>query len=146
MTCARLPVDEFADALGARTPSPASGSAAAVAAALAAALVELTARFSGDEVGVDEALRLRRRLLALADEDAVAYAEFARTRSDEARSRIVDVPRELAEAAAGVARLAERLERDAKPPLAADAAVAAILARAVEQAAIRLVQVNLDAG
>jgi formiminotetrahydrofolate cyclodeaminase len=140
-----LTLAEFAAAVGERTPAPASGSATAVAAALAAALVELTARFSDDEAARDEALRLRGELLALADADADAYAEFMRTRSDEARDRTIDVPLELAEAASAVAVLAERLEREGNPRLVGDAAAAAVLARAAVTSAARLVELNLDA-
>lgn len=138
-----LTLDGFAAAVAERTPAPASGSATAVAAALAAALVELTARFSDDDAAGEEALRLRGRLFALADEDASAYTEFMRTRSDEARSRTVDVPLELAETAAAVLRLAERLERETRPPVMGDAAAAAVLARAAVVAAARLVEINL---
>jgi methenyltetrahydrofolate cyclohydrolase len=141
---AGLSIAEFADAVGERTASPASGSATAVAAALAAALAELAARFSEDDQAVVEAVRLRDRLLALADEDAAAYAEFMRTRSDEARSRTIDVPLELAEKAAAVARLAERLVRTGNPNLVGDAEAAELLARAAVQAAARLVEHNID--
>jgi len=136
-------VGEFAAAVGERTPAPASGSATAVAAALAAALVELTARFSEDEAALAEAVRLRERLLALADEDAEAYAEFMRTRSDEARDRTIDVPLALAETAAAVARLGARLEREGNPNLAGDAAAAVELARAAVRVGARLVEINL---
>jgi formiminotetrahydrofolate cyclodeaminase len=139
-----LTIAEFADAVGERTSAPASGSATAVAAALAAALVELTARFSDDTRARDEAVRLRARLLALADEDAAAYTEFMATRSEEARSRTVDVPAELAEAAAAVARLGERLEREGNPRLVGDAAAAVELARAAVRVGARLVELNLD--
>jgi formiminotetrahydrofolate cyclodeaminase len=140
-----MTLDAFAAVVGERTPAPASGSATAVAAALAAALVELTARFSDDEAARDEALRLRGELLALADEDAAAYAAFMRTRSDEARDRTIDVPLALAEAAATVARLAERLEREGNPRLVGDAAAGAVLARAAVVTAARLVELNLGA-
>lgn len=133
----------FATAVAERTAAPASGSATAVAAALAAALAELTARFSNDTASVEEALRLRARLFALADEDASAYAEFMQTRSEEARRRTVDVPLELARTAASVSGLAERLERDGNPRLVGDAAAAATLARAAVVAAARLVELNL---
>jgi formiminotetrahydrofolate cyclodeaminase len=143
MTYAELSLAQFAAAVGERTPAPASGSATAVSAALAAALVELTARFRDDGDAVGEAVGLRGRLLELADEDASAYTEYMSTRSDEARSRTVDVPLELAETAATVVRLAERLERTSSGPLVADAAAAADLARAAVVAAARLVELNL---
>lgn len=143
MTYAELTIAQFAAAVGDRTPAPASGSATAVAAALAAALVELTARFRDDQDVVAEAERLRGRLLELADEDASAYAEYMRTRSDEARSRTVDVPLELAETAAAVHRLADELERTTTTALVGDAAAASVLARAAVVAAARLVALNL---
>jgi formiminotetrahydrofolate cyclodeaminase len=139
---AKQEIGAFAAALGEQTPAPASGSAIAVAAALAAALVELTARFSDDEESVGEAVRLRVRLLELADEDAEAYAVFMRTRSDEARRRTIEVPDELAEQAARVAQLGERLEREGNERLVGDAAAAVLLARAAADAAGRLVEIN----
>jgi formiminotetrahydrofolate cyclodeaminase len=141
---AELPLGAFVAAVSDPTPAPAGGSATAVAAALAAALVELTARLSDDEEARREAALLRRRLLALADDDAAAYAEFLRSGTEEARSRTVDVPLELAEAAVAVAELAERLEREGNPRLVADASAASLLARAAAGAAARLVELNLD--
>ena len=143
MPFADLTLAAFAAAVGERTPAPASGSAAAVAAALGAALAELTARFSDDETATAEAVRLRDRLLQLADDDAEAYTEFMRTRSDEARSRTIDVPLELAETAAAVVRLATRLEQEGNPNLVGDAAAAAELARAAVRVGARLVELNL---
>jgi formiminotetrahydrofolate cyclodeaminase len=52
------------------------------------------------------------------------------------------VPQEIAETAAAVARLAERLERDGNPRLAGDAIAARLLARAAEEGAARLVELN----
>jgi methenyltetrahydrofolate cyclohydrolase len=141
---AELTIARFVAELGERKPAPAAGSAIAVAAALAAGLVELTARLSDDEGAVDEAVGLRERLLALADDDAAAFAEFLRAGSDEAWNRTVDVPLELATAATGVVRLAERLERTGNRRLVGDAAAANLLARAAVRAAARLVEVNLE--
>lgn len=144
MRHAQLSIGEFAALVGERSPAPASGSTAAVVAALAAALAELTARFSDDSAAVEEAVSLRLRLLALGDEDAAAYTEFMRTGSDEARDRTIDVPLELAEAAAAVARLGERLEREGNERLVGDAAAAAELGRAAVRVAARLVELNLE--
>lgn len=143
MRFAELPVGEFAAAVAERTPAPASGSATAVAAALAAALVELAARFSEDDRAAREAVRLRTRLLELADADAAAFAEYMGTRSEEARSRTIDVPLELAETAALVERLGARLQRDGNPSVAGDAAAAVLLARAAVGVAAKLVELNL---
>lgn len=144
MRHADLSIAEFAALVGERSPAPASGSATAVVAALAAALAELTARFSDDDDAVEEAVGLRTRLLALGDEDAAAYTEFMRTSSDGARDRTIDVPLELAETAAAVARLGERLEREGSERLVGDAAAAAELARAAVRVAARLVELNLE--
>jgi formiminotetrahydrofolate cyclodeaminase len=144
MRSARLTVADFVAAVGERTPAPASGSATAVAAALAAALVELTARFSDEDDAVEEAVRLRGRLLELADEDADAYAEFMRSRSDEARNRTIDVPLELAEAAFALVPLADRLAREGNQTARGDAEAAGDIARAAVRAATSLVEHNLD--
>jgi len=142
----RLSIAEFADAVGERTPAPASGSTLAVACALAAALAELTARLSEDDPAVAEAGALRVRLLGLADEDAAAYADYMETRSEEAKSRTVDVPLELAHTAASVARLGARLERGASRVVSGDAGAAVELAGAVMRAAARLVEINVGDG
>jgi len=141
---AQQSIAEFAAAVADRTPAPASGSALAVAASLAAALCELSAQFSADTSGAEEAQRLRERLLALADEDADAYAEFMRSKTDEARDRTIDVPLELAQTAARVTRLGERLAREGNPRLVGDADAGATLSRAAVRAAARLVEINLE--
>ena len=142
MRFGNLAVGEFVAALGERSPSPASGSATAVTGALAAALAELTARFADDEPAFSEALRLRARLLALADEDAEAYTAFMETRAEEARERTIDVPLEIAERAAEVAALGQRLARSVRGSVAGDAQVAVLLARGAVAAAARLVELN----
>jgi len=141
---AELSVFDFATAVGEQSPAPASGSALAVSAALAAALGELTARITGDEAAVREAIGLRERLLTIADEDAAAYAAFMDERNEATRDRTIDVPLELAETAARVASLSAKLEQQADRALAGDAAAAVELARAVVRAAARLVEINLD--
>ena len=93
---------DFLAALGARTPSPASGSGTAIAGAIAAAVAELAARFSDEEAATAKLQALRTELAKLADEDAAAYAAFMETRSDEDRNRTIDVPLAIAEAAAAV--------------------------------------------
>jgi formiminotetrahydrofolate cyclodeaminase len=114
-----------------------------VTGAVAAALAELVARFGEDEQAIAEALRLRARLLELADEDAAAYAAFMSTRSDADRQRTIDVPVSIAEAAADVRELAETLLARANRSLAGDAEAAAALADAVAAVGARLVEINL---
>ena len=142
MPYAHLSLAQFAAAVGDRTPGPAGGSTLAVTAGFAAALVELAARLSDDPAAAEEAVRARTRLFELADEDAAVYAEFMRTKTDEARARTIAVPQEIADHAAAVARVAERLEREGNPRLEGDATAARLLARAAEGGAARLVELN----
>ena len=137
---------ELLDRIGERTPAPASGSAAALTGALAAALVELSARFSEDDEALVRALELRARLLALADEDAEAYSDFMRTRSDDDRARTIEIPLAVAEAAAETAALAERLAEHGKGSVRGDALVGAELARAAGRSASLLADLNRGDG
>jgi methenyltetrahydrofolate cyclohydrolase len=138
----RLPVSELLEAVGARTPAPASGAATAVAAALAASLAELAARFAGDADAVVRCVELRGRLLELADEDVAAYTAFMAERTDATRAAIVAVPAEIARCADEAAELAERARPVLRPAVAGDAEAAAELGRAAARVARRLVQIN----
>jgi formiminotetrahydrofolate cyclodeaminase len=133
----------YLDALGARTPAPASGSGAAVSAAIGAALAELAARFSDESEAAQRLVELRTELVGLADADAAAYSDFMRTRSDADRDRTIDVPLALAEAAAEVASLARALVEDGNPPVAGDAEAGYELAVAAARVGARLVEINL---
>ena len=137
-------VRNYLDALGARTPAPASGSGAAVAGAIAAALAELAGRFSDEREIVSRLVELRTRLLELGDEDAAAYTDFMRTKSDADRERTIDVPLAIAENAAEVARLAKTLVEGGNPRVAGDAEAGYILAGAVAAVGARLVEINLS--
>ncbi len=136
-------VVNYLDALGARTPAPASGSGAAVTGAIAAALAELAARFSDDGAAAARLVELRARLVALAGDDADAYTAFVHTRSDADRSRTIDVPLAIAEAASEVAVLARTLAEHGNPRVAGDAEAGAELAAAVTRVGARLVEINL---
>ena len=133
----------YLDALGARTPAPASGSGAAVAAAIGATLAELAARFSDEPDTAERLVGLRTELLRLADADAAAYSDFMRTRSDADRDRTIDVPLALAEAAAEVAALARVLVETGNPRVAGDAEAGYELAAAAARVGSRLVEINL---
>jgi methenyltetrahydrofolate cyclohydrolase len=135
-------VDEVLEALGARTPAPASGAATALTGALAAALTELAARFAGDEDAVVRARAASRRLVELADEDSEAYTAFMVERSDEARARIIAVPEAIAARADEVAELAERVRAQLRSSVAADAEAAVDLARTAARVARRLAELN----
>ena len=67
-----------------------------------------------------------------------------RSKTDEARDRTIDVPLELAQTAARVTRLGERLAREGNPRLVGDADAGATLSRAAVRAAVRLVEINLE--
>jgi formiminotetrahydrofolate cyclodeaminase len=135
-------VADFLEALGAASPAPASGTAAAFAAAMAAALAELSAGVSRDAAAVAHARELRVRLTELATEDAEAYTAYVRERTDETRARIVAVPQEIGELADAVAALGDRLARSGKPTVRGDALAATDLARGAGRAARRLVEIN----
>jgi methenyltetrahydrofolate cyclohydrolase len=146
-----LGLQEFLDAVPARTPAPGGGSAAVVAASLAAGLTAMAARFAPGgwerrtEV-VGRAEELRARVEPLADADAEAYAAFMTHRTAEAVERIVVIPHEIAVVAAEVADLAALVAAEGNPNLAGDAAAGADLAAAAASIAARLVAVNADEG
>ena len=131
------------EALGARTPAPASGAATALTGALAAALTELAARFAGDEDAVVRARAASRRLVDLADEDSEAYTAFMVERTDEARARIIAVPEAIAARADEVAELAECVRAQLRSSVAADAEAAVDLARTAARVARRLAELNV---
>jgi methenyltetrahydrofolate cyclohydrolase len=137
-----LRLSEFLDALGARTPAPASGAAAALTGALAASLVELAARFAEDDATITRAKALSRRLTRLADEDAAAYEAFLATGSEEARRRTIDVPEEIAANADEVERLAAQVGDQLTSSVAGDAEAAEALARVAARVARRLAELN----
>ncbi len=138
----RQPVGELLAALGERTPAPASGAATALTGALAAALVELAARFAGDEEVVVRAKALWSRLAELADEDAAAYEAFMAERSEATRVRIIAVPQEVAACADEVAALAELVRGQLRSAVVGDAEAAGELARAAARVARRLAELN----
>lgn len=135
-------VGEFLAALGEKTPAPASGAATALTAALAAGLVELAARFAGDEAMAARANALAARLAQLADEDAKAYTAFMENRNDETRRKIIEVPEEVAAGADETAELAVAVRERVSAAVAGDADSAAELARAASRVARRLAALN----
>ena len=146
VTVGELQVSEFLDALGERTPAPASGAAAALTGAFAASLVELAARFAADDAAIARAKALSRRLTQLAGEDAAAYEAFVATGSEEARRRTIDVPEEIAVNADEVERLAVHVGTQLTSSVAGDAEAAEELARAAARVARRLAELNASNG
>jgi formiminotetrahydrofolate cyclodeaminase len=135
-------VAELLAAIGARTPSPASGAATALTGALAAALAELASRYAGDEDGALAAQVLGAELVRLADEDAKVYAAFMADRNDETRAAIIRIPEEIAARADEVVALALRAGDKLSTSAAADAEAAAELARAAARVARGLARFN----
>jgi len=117
------------------------GAVAAMTAALAAALVERCAAASpvagGHRV---RAAALREELVAIADDDAAVLASMIR--GERPATPASDPPRRLHAAAAEVAEIARRLERDGVPRLRGEAGCAALLAEAAVRAATSIVELN----
>jgi formiminotetrahydrofolate cyclodeaminase len=165
-----MTLDAFIELLGSPTPSPGGGAASAVAASCGAALVAMVASLSVDRPKYaayaasharhGEAGRvLAARLLALADQDADAYAAFAaalklaretdaekvaRTAAIRASARVAaDVPLRTVEACREVVIAAEALAGRSNLNAASDLAVASRLAEAAAHGAAENVMVNL---
>jgi formiminotetrahydrofolate cyclodeaminase len=148
-----LRIDPLLDAFAAKEPAPGGGSAAALVGAMAAALCAKVARFSDDGGSLAQAEALRRRLTALAPEDAAAFVaalDKLRTRGDDfdlgrALMLAAAVPLRIAEACADVAELGAALAESGRADLQPDARAAAVLAAAAARSSALLVEANLGA-
>ena len=165
-----MTLDGFIELLGSATPSPGGGAASAVAASCGAALVAMVASLSLDRPKYaaytasharhgEAGRELAARLLALADEDAAAYAAFAaalklprdtaeekaaRTAAIRASARVAaDVPLRTVEACRDVVVASEALAGRSNLNAASDLAVAARLVEASAHGAAENVLVNL---
>ena len=162
-----LPVGAFLDALAARSPAPAGGSAAGLVLAQAAALCAKSARLSSRQLTADRAAQLteeaehiRARAASLMDEDPRAYAavlEALRRLAEQpkeadaaaglaaALSAAADVPLQIVELAVPVSAIAATLAADGNQAVQGDALAAGLLAQAAARAAACLVRINLAA-
>jgi formiminotetrahydrofolate cyclodeaminase len=149
-------VRELLDAVGARTPAPGGGSAAALSGALAAGLVEMSARFAVERSDVaDEAAELREQLVELGERELHAYLPVLDAlgleagdperagRLRAALSDAADSPLAIARAAQSVAALGAEMAATGNAHLTGDAITGAVLAEAACVAAARLTQINL---
>ncbi len=160
------PLSGFLDDLAAKTPTPGGGAVASVVGALAGALAGMVVAYSVGKKSLaehepslrDAAQRLgnaRALLLALADEDAAAYAalnELMRLPETDPR-RIagepdavragVEAPMNTLAACVDLLRLFDRLPGITNRHLRSDLAIAAILADAGARAARWNVHINL---
>jgi methenyltetrahydrofolate cyclohydrolase len=138
-------VKSFLDAVAARTAAPGGGAVAATTAASAAALVAMAARFSDDDAVATTADGLRADLLRLAEADAAAYTAYLAAKGPARKAALrkaTEVPQDIAEAAAQVAKLARDVLARGNPNLTGDARVAELLAEAAAKAAAVLVEIN----
>ena len=165
-TLADQSVRELLEAVGAQTPAPGGGAAAALTASMAAGLVQMTARFTRarddyaqvhermDEVAED-AGALRERLLELGERELYAYEPVLEAlaldagdpdraaRLREALSDAADSPLEIARSARSVAELGAELAVTGNANLTGDAITGTVLAEAACCAAARLAEINL---
>lgn len=139
-------VSDFLDRLAARSPTPASGSVAALCTAQAAALVAMVARYSDAPSLVEQAERLVVRAQQLAAEDEQAFGAVAAawtlprgtTDDDQARRTAIgdaflgaaEPQARVVEIAIEVLVLVDQLRPAARPGLLADLVAASEVARA----------------
>ncbi len=163
----RAGVEPFIEQLAAPTATPGGGSAAAASGAMAAGLAFMVASMSRGkkaylqyETQLGEAIArlatLREKLKAAIDADAEAFnllmQAYKKTKQSEdggvdvaaALRQAATVPLQVAEGAAEVAQIAERLRAITNPRMSSDLTTAIALARAAMEGARANVAINLE--
>ena len=151
-------LEEFVEAMAAKTATPGGGSAAALAAAMAAGLEVMVIQFSLKKASPvqlkkleffwGETQLLRQRLLQLVDEDSAAYEKLRQAYKSqqgvqEATAVAAAVPLETAQLAMKVLSFGRDLLTIGNPNLLSDVGVAASLAFAAVQGACMNVSINV---
>ncbi len=151
-------LEEFVEAMAAKTATPGGGSAAALAAAMAAGLEAMVIQFSIKKASpaqlkklealLGEAQALRQRLLQLVDEDSLAYERLRQAYKSqqgvqEATVGATAVPLETAQLAMKALSFGRDLLTIGNPKLLSDVGVAASLAFAAIQGACMNVAINI---
>jgi formiminotetrahydrofolate cyclodeaminase len=170
LALAPLSIDELLERLSGSDPVPGGGSAAALAGAMGASLVSMVAGLTvgrdayaeveaeAGEIG-EAASGLRDQLVALADEDSIAYQAYMEARrlprqTDPERTvraramegaivQAADVPLRTARVARQALELARRIAPIGNRNAVSDAGVAALLTAAAVRGAILNVRINL---
>lgn len=152
----------FLEATAANTPTPGGGSVSALVGALAASLTQMVAGVTmgkksyahvqaESQAILEDAVDLREQLTKAIVEDIDAFDEFLKVRRDAGKSdsateqallRIVEVPLKVAYLSRDVAILAHSIADIGNKNAVADAAAAAIMARAAVQTAVLNVRTN----
>jgi methenyltetrahydrofolate cyclohydrolase len=151
-------VEQFLEALAARSPAPGGGAAAALTCAMAASLVEMATSFAsarGLERVHERAHALRVQASGLAHADGRAYGvvlealrlpsgDDRQHRLDDAVAGAIACPMEMVRIASEVATLAADVAETGNRNLEGDALAGALLAEAAARSAATLAQLNVS--
>ncbi|HMN42270.1 MAG TPA: cyclodeaminase/cyclohydrolase family protein [Phycisphaerales bacterium] len=160
------PLGEFLSTLAAKSPTPGGGAVASTTGAIAASLAHMVVAYSLNKKSLAEhqpalqqasaaLLRTSDLFLALAEEDAAAYAQYNElSRLPETDPRraaelpgalaaSINAPRAVLGASADLLRLLESLRPITNPHLRSDLAIAAVLAEAAAKSAHWNIHINL---